>query len=113
MYNIDFDDSKALWEVAKDNCRLADNYLKAREDYAKAVKVLKIALAKAYEENTIKDSISEDKAYLKLSSRSIELKEALERMIENEASYKGIERILDARKMLINFQQSIMKNKPE
>ena len=110
MYEIDFDDSKALWNFGCETVKLAEEYLKARETYANAIKTFKMELAKAYSEDKIKDSISEEKAYILLSKDNKELTQLLSEMVESEQLYKGLDRILEARKVLINFSQSIIKN---
>ena len=112
MYNIDFNDTKALWEFAKETCKLAETYLKTREEYATNLKNLKLELAKSYANDTIKESISEEKAYLKLASTNEELKKSLELIIEKEQLYKGLEKVLEARHTLIYFNQAIIKNQP-
>lgn len=112
MYNIDFDDTQALWKFSLDSCKLAEKYQKARESFAIAVKTLKIALAKAYSKSEIKESISEEKAYLLLAADNVEIEEALKNKVEFEQTYKGILKVLEARQALISFNQSIIKNKP-
>ncbi len=112
MYDIDFNDSQALWKFSIETCKLAEQYLKVREDYAISLKKLKLALAKAFEEEIIKESISEDKAYLKLASEDEELKADLEIIIDKEQLYKGLEKVLEARHALIKFNQVIIKNQP-
>lgn len=112
MYNIDFNDTQALWKFGCENIKIAEDYQEARQSFATAVKTLKIALAKAYSEGKIKESISEEKAYLLLAVDNVEIKEALKNKIEFEQIYKGLLKIWEARQALISFSQSIIKNKP-
>ncbi len=113
MYDIDYNDSQALWQFAQETLTVAENYEKAREDYASSLKTLKIELAKAYSNSEIKESLSEDKAYLFLVNLKPELKIILEDMITKEQEYKGLEKVLEARQTIISFSQSLIKLTPK
>jgi len=113
MYDLDFSDAKSLELFAIKTVELAGEYQNARNTYASSLKDLKIALAKAYQEGTVKESLSEDKAFVILSNQSLELKTALENVIEDEQTYKGLEKVLDARQSVITLYQSILKNTPK
>jgi hypothetical protein len=113
MKEIDFNDSKTLEAFAKETVNLAEEQANARACYGNALVELKKALACAYKEGTIKESISEDKAYLILSNTSDELKEALENVVVQEQNYKGLEAVLTARQAIITLYQSIIKNSPK
>jgi predicted component of viral defense system (DUF524 family) len=110
MEFIDFDDSQKLWEFAQETIDLAEKYQRTRTEYAEAIKTIKIELAKAYSTQTIKESISEDKAYLQLLNINPDLKQVLEDLIEYEQVYKGLEKVLEARQALVSLNQSIIKN---
>jgi len=112
-YQIDMNDSKALWDFSLETVELAEKYAQARLDYAEAIKQLKLGLAKAYADGTIKESLSEDKAYLLLSNLSEEFRIDLEKSLLEEQNYKGLEKVLDARQAIISFNQSIIKNTPK
>ena len=113
MYELDFSDAKSLELFAVKTVELAGEYQNARNTYASSLKDLKIALAKAYQEGTVKESLSEDKAFVILSNQSGDLKIALENVIEDEQTFKGIERVLDARQAVITLYQSILKSTPK
>jgi len=110
MYEIDFNDTKELWKFSCETVKLAEQCQKAREEYAISIKTLKIALAESYSKDEIKESISEDKAFVKLSTLNEEYDTALKTLIISEQTYKGLEKLIDTRIQLINFNQSIIKN---
>jgi hypothetical protein len=107
---IDYNDSKALWEFGNQTIEVAESYYKARESFANALKTLKIALAKAYSENSIETRVSEDKAFIMLAETNEDCKSALNDMVTMENQYKGLEKILEARSALQMLYQSLIKN---
>ncbi len=113
MREIDFSDEKSLEEFAKETAALAEEYQNARAQYGQALFEMKKALANAYKDGTIKESISEEKAFIFLSNTSDELKEALENVVTGEQTYKGLEKVLEARQAVITLYQSILKNRPK
>jgi hypothetical protein len=110
---LDFNDEKTLEEFAKETVRLAEEYQNYRATYGESLKNLKIALAKAYKDGIIKETISEDKAFIVLSNQSEELKQDLENVVVNEQDYKGLEKVVEARQAVITLYQSILKNRPK
>jgi hypothetical protein len=113
MYSIDFEDTKTLWKFSCETVELAEKAQKAREEYSNALKILRIALAEAYAKGEIKESMSEDKSFIKLSSLNEDYDKALQTYTVKEQEYKGLEKLIDTRIQLINFNQSIIKNKPK
>jgi len=113
LYELDFNDAESLKKFAVKTVELAENYQMARENYANALKTLKVELAKAYSEGRIKESLSEDKAYIMLSNESEDMKMALENVIMGEQTYKGLEKVLSAREAIVTLYQSILKNLPK
>ncbi len=109
-YEIDHQDAKQMWEFQMKTLEVADDYAEARKKYSIALKVLKIALAKAYGNNTIERKISEEKAYLILAENLEEHKIALQNLIFYEGEYKGLEQVLQARQGALSFNQSLIKN---
>jgi len=93
-YNIDYQDSKKMWEFALENCKVAEDYAESRALYSENLRKLKVALAKAYRDMSIERKIAEDKAYLVLADRDEELRTALMIVIEQEGVYKGLEKVL-------------------
>lgn len=112
-YEIDFNDINALWDFALETERLAEEYKQVREEFASAIKTLKLGLAEAFLQGTIKENISEEKAYLFLSNINEVYKEALINAIKLEQVYKGLEKLIDARQSVISFNQSIIKTVPK
>jgi ribosomal protein S15P/S13E len=110
---IDVNDEKSLINFAKETVTLAETYANARASYGAALKTLKLELAKAYKEGTVKESISEDKAFIMLSNNSEALKVALENVVEDEQSYKGLEKVVEARQAVVTLYQSLLKNRPK
>jgi len=113
MRYIDFDDSKELWKFGQDTINLAEQYQESRVKYAEAIKALKMSLAEAYLTDDIKESISEEKAYLKLVNTNVELKTVLSDLLHYEQEYKGLEKVIETRLALVSLNQSLIKNKPE
>ena len=109
-YEIDHTDAKSMWEFQMKTLEVADAYAKARQDYSIALKTLKLALARAYGNNTIERKIAEDKAYLILADNVEENKIALQNLIYFEGEYKGLEQVLQARQGALSFNQSLIKN---
>jgi len=110
MTVIDFNDSKQLWQFSLETLRLAEQYQKTRNEFATSLKQLRLGLAKAYSEGTIKETLSEEKAYLQLTNLNPEYNEALSILIESEQQYKGLEKVIDARQAIVSLSQSIIKN---
>jgi hypothetical protein len=113
MKELDFNDEKTLQDFAKETVLLTEEYQNARACYGNALFLLKKELANAYKEGTIKETISEEKAYLSLANKSEELKEALENVVTEEQNYKGLEKVIDARYAVITLYQSLLKNRPK
>jgi len=107
---VDFNDSAELLNISKETVNLAEQYQEYRIKFANAIKTLKIALAKAYLESQIKETISEEKAYLQLANLDEECKQALSDSIIYEQTYKGLEKVIDARQAMVSLNQSIIKN---
>ena len=113
MKEIDFNDSKELWAFGCETVKLAEDAQKARTDFAIASKNLRLELAKAYDDGSIKDSMSESKAFVKLSTLSKELKQSLIHYTIKEQEYKGLEKLVDVRNALLKFNASIVHNQPK
>ena len=113
MIKIDYNDSKKLWIFGCETVNLAEEVKKAREEYAIALKNLRVALAKAYAESSIKDTMSEDKAFIKLSLQSEESKQDLINYTIKEQEYKGLEKLVDTRNALLKFNASLIQNQPK
>jgi len=112
-YDIDYQDSKAMWEFQMESLTKADAYAEARNTYATALKKLKLGLIIAYRDDTIEKKHSEDKAFLMLADEHEEYKKALMDLIEFRNRYKGYEKILEAREGARSFNQSLIKNEPK
>jgi len=113
LKELDFNDEKTLQEFAKETVRLTEEYQNARACYGNALFTLKKELAEAYKEGTIKETISEEKAYLFLANKEEGLKEALQNVVIEEQNYKGLEKVVEARQAVITLYQSILKNRPK
>ena len=111
QYQIDFNDSNKMWQFAMENCKHAHQYAEARKRFGIALKELKVALVKAYKHHEIDRKHSEEKAYLMLADKDKECQAHLMMMIQAEQSYKGLEKIIEARSAALSFNQSLIKNK--
>jgi len=109
-YEIDHEDAKEMWKFQMATLEKADEYATARREFAKALKLLKVGLAKCYGNNSIERKISEDKAYLIMADNDEDLRKALSNLIFYEGEYKGLEQILQARQGALSFNQSLIKN---
>lgn len=112
-YDIDFNDSKAMWAFQMESLEKADLYAECRAKYGAALRILKLGLIKAYKDGDVDKKISEDKAYLVLADLDDEYRKALQDLIEFEHKYKGYEKILEAREGARSFNQSLIKNRPK
>ena len=112
-YDIDYNDSKAMWAFQMESLAKADQYAEMRNKYAEALKILKMGLILAYKERTIERKISEDKAYLVLADQGEEYRQALMDLIEFENRYKGYEKIMEAREGARSFNQSLIRITPK
>jgi len=111
--DIDWDNSKKMWDFQMETLGIADEYAEFRNCYATALRLLKVGLAVAYKDGKVDKKHSEDKAFLILAEQSSVYKTALTNLIEYENQYKGYEKILDARKGALSFNQSLIKNMPK
>jgi len=109
-YEIDHQDATAMWKFQMSTLEVADDYAEARKQYAINLKILKMALAKAYGDKSIERKISEDKAYLILAENLEENQNALRNLIFYEGEYKGLEQVLQARQGALSFNQSLIRN---
>ena len=112
-YDIDYQDSKAMWEFQMDSLSRADLYAECRTFYAENLKILKLGLIIAYKNGTIEKKHSEDKAFMLLAGQETQFRDALLGLIEFENKYKGYEKILEAREGARSFNQSLIKNTPK
>ena len=112
-YEIDYQDSKAMWAFQMQSLEKADHYADCRNKFAAALKILKLGLISAYKDGSINKKHSEDKAYLMLADQQPEYRQALMDLIEYENRYKGFEKILEAREGSRSFNQSLIKNQPK
>lgn len=110
---IDYHDEGQLLQYAQETVELSDQYKNSRTTYATAKIALDLALAKAFDAGEIKETLSYDKALLKLVETDEGLKAEYEVMIGEEANYKGLEKVIDARKHYISLQQSMIKNRAQ
>jgi len=109
-YDIDWQDTQALWKFSMESVRIAENYKDARARFGQALKFLKLKLAREYGAGRIERRIAEDKAYLILADTDEDCREALKVMITEENQYKGLEKVIEARQAAVSFNQSLIKN---
>ena len=105
MSKNDAENDFQMEAFAKETVQFAEEYASARMDFAKAKLKLNGFLADAYKlyrvtkgKEGVKEGLAIDKAYLQLIIDNTEAKQAYESMISEEQSYKGLEKVLDARK---------------
>ena len=116
MPDNDADNDVAVEKFSKVTVELAEEYASARMSFAKAKLKLSGFLADAYKANRtdskqgVKETLAIDKAYLQLIIDNEEAKGAYNEMIEEEQNYKGMEKILDARKGYLYLKNDLKKN---
>ncbi len=108
---VDYNDQEVLRKYAYETVELAEKYKNARISFSQAYIQLDIALVRAYQEKKIKDTISKDKAILQLIALDNSYEDIYASMIENEQLYKGLEKVIDARKQATSQEQSLIKNR--
>jgi len=111
LTEIDYEDSKKLFAFSVGTVKIARDYQAARNQFATALKTLKIELAKAYKDRSIEKKYSEEKSYLILADRSPTCRNALMAKIDSEAQYKGLEKVLETRQAVTSLAQSLIKNR--
>lgn len=107
----DYNDEQVLRQFSFDTIQLANQYQEARIAFGEAKFQLKRQLIDGYRDKTIPLTIAEDKAFLRLVSLQPELEDVFEDYIKKEQIYKGIEKVLDARKQHTSQEQSFIKNR--
>jgi len=112
-YDIDYEDSKQMWQFQMESLQRADDYAECRNKFATALKKLKLGLILAYKNDTIEKKHSEDKAFMMLADEHEEYHKALMDLIEFQNKYKGYEKILEAREGARSFNQSLIRNRPK
>lgn len=116
--NHDYDEEQKLKAFARETVAFADEYAEARMAYAVAKLKMDSRLVDAYASNRkdpkmgIKETLSIDKAYIKVTIDNEEAKEEYKQMINEQENYKGLEKVLEARKNFVSLNQSLLKNKP-
>ena len=108
---IDWTDSKNLFDFGLKTVKIAGEYQAARKEFARHLKVLKLALAAAYKVREIERKLSEDKAYLVLAELDNTFRDSLMHLIDSENQYKGLEKVLEARQSVMSLAQSLIKNR--
>ena len=107
----DYYDEEVLRNYGNETVKLSEEYKMARVAYGNALVQMKLALIQGYKNKLIKDTISEDKAYLQLIAQDEDLESVFTDMILKEQTYKGLEKIIDARKQQTSQEQSFIKNR--
>ena len=110
--NYDYNEEQKLKDFSKETVGIADEYAEARMNYAIAKLKMDNRLVDAYSNNSIKESLAIEKAYIQLTKNNLEAKSDYEQMIKEEQGYKGLEAVLEARKNYVSLHQSLLKNKP-
>jgi hypothetical protein len=113
---MDWNDSNKLAEQAKLVVGLAEKYRKARNECAQAKLFLDLRLALKYKDKSIGRKIALEKAYIDLIQEVIgtdeeaTFVEAYRVFVQQEADYKGLEKMLEANQGVLILHQSLMKN---
>ena len=100
---------KAINAVAEQNSTNALAYKVAREKHAKAKYFIDIQLIKGYQDKTIAPSIAYEKAIILVASFSEQNKRAYNDYLREEATYKGMEKVIEANSGQISWAQSKLK----
>lgn len=102
---------KKLREIADEQVRCADEYSEARRLAGEAEVSLNIILAANLKNiRAQKRNVGIEMAHLMLCEDNEEAKRLYMEWKTNEARYKGLEKLLEARSAKLIFEQSLMKN---
>lgn len=108
----DWDDSGKMDQFALETIKFAELYHNARTGHAQAKIAINAILASKYLKKEMEVKLAYEKALIMLVAESgEEVKGYYESMLQNEAEYKGLEKILEARQARISLSQSLIKNK--
>lgn len=110
---VDYSDEAVLQKFAMESVGVAEKYAEARQNFAQAKINLDKALAEAYRDQKIKDSMAYDKALIALTINDEGLKADYEILVTAEQEYKGLEAVLSARQSYISLWQSLVKNRAQ
>lgn len=108
---FDFTDEKAVTNYGFTTTFVAENYAEARKEYGKSKIAMDVALANAYKNGDIKETLAYDKALIKMTLKDAKISKMYKDMIDSEANYKGLERVLEARKSFTMLLMALMKNR--
>lgn len=108
---IDYHDSQQVWLLCDEMVTRSHEYAKAREEYAQAKLRFDIALAGAFPAlRANRPSLGVETAQMMLLEKSPESQRIYSELLEKEAHYKGLEKIIEALKSQITLIQSLIKN---
>lgn len=109
--SVDWNDSKELWSLSREVVLTANSYRKSRNDFASAKKTLDLMLAMRYKNKLIPRKVSYEKALIFLIEEGDKtITDLYETMTQEEANYKGLEKLLEAKQSQLSLAQSLIKN---
>ena len=106
---MDIEEIKQINIVSIQNSTNAMAYKTSRELHAIAKYQLDVQLVKAYIDETIAKSISYEKAIILVASLSQENTSIYKEYLREEATYKGLEKVIDTNQGQISWAQSKLK----
>jgi len=113
LNTLDYSDSKELFNFAKENVGLAEEYRRSRSRYGSAKRFLNIKLAEGYKNGTIDTKMAQEKAIMLLTQDDYKCTIAYEAVVKEEEAYKGMEQVIKAREHVVSLAQSLCKISPK
>jgi len=111
---MDYHEANKLKEVADEQIKRARDYEKARTVAGKAKSDLDILLAAKFSTiRAAKSNVGIEAALVMLMENNTVAQHLYREMIENEAKYKSLERIIDALDSKVKLGQSLMRYERE
>ena len=114
--SVDWNDSEKLNDLSNDTIQTANQYRMSRKAFADAKIALDFLLVKAYKDGDIAEKHSYEKALLMVveiytgTAQEEEVNKYYREFTGQQANYKGIEKLLEAKQAKISLAQSLIRN---
>jgi len=106
---LDPQEQQRLDGVILQNSKNAEKYLQAREQSARAKFSLDVLVGAKYLSKEISPGMAHEKAIILVANENEENKNLYKDLIQYTASYKGLEKVIEANEEQIRWAQSKMK----
>ena len=110
LKDVDFSDSQALFQFSIATVQAAKDYQDARVDYAQAKLDMDALIGRRLSDGRIDPRCAYEKALVMVYQESQDNYQVYRKMVISMQTYKGLEKVLDARQSVISLHQSLIKN---